>query len=182
MIAPPGGSTPPVSNGRRSRTQFQGIRTTDTFNTQKLTGNSKADQPYRIGRYWLKTKIYTASDAVAGAVIGPRSRPRQLVLGLYDSTGRLRVAGRTGPLASAQATAIAPFLHAPTGGHPWPEEVTPRWFGQFARDTEPVHLTLVEPVAVEVSADAARTGIAFRHLVRFIRPRPDTDPTGLRAG
>ncbi|WP_415853493.1 hypothetical protein [Sinomonas sp. G460-2] len=147
-----------------------------------MTGNSKADQPYRIGRYWLKTKIYTASDAVAGAVIGPRSRPRQLVLGLYDSTGRLRVAGRTGPLASAQATAIAPFLHAPTGGHPWPEEVTPRWFGQFARDTEPVHLTLVEPVAVEVSADAARTGIAFRHLVRFIRPRPDTDPTGLRAG
>ncbi|KHL05259.1 ATP-dependent DNA ligase [Sinomonas humi] len=143
---------------------------------------SKRDQPYRTGRSWFKTKTYTPSDAVVGAVIGPRAEPRQLVLGLYDRTGRLRVAGRTGPLTAAQSAAIATFLHAPAHGHPWPEEVTPRWFGRFARDTGPVRLTLVEPVAVEVSADAARTGIAYRHLVRFVRPRPDTDPLTLRAG
>ncbi|MDQ4504421.1 ATP-dependent DNA ligase [Sinomonas sp. ASV322] len=143
---------------------------------------SKADQPYRTGRSWLKTKKYTPSDAVAAAVLGPRPRPRQLVLGLYDGTGRLRVAGRTGPLTAAQAAAIAPFLHTPVGGHPWPEVVPPGWFGRFARDTGPVHLTLVTPLAVEVSADAARTGTAYRHLVRFIRPRPDTDPVTLRTG
>ena len=143
---------------------------------------SKPDQPYRPGRSWFKTKRYTPSDAVAGAVIGPRDRPRQLVLGLYDDIGRLRVTGRTAPLTAAQAIAIAPFLRAPADGHPWPEEVTPSWFGRFARDTGPVHLTLVAPVAVEVSADAARTGIAYRHLVRFIRPRPDTDPRNLRTG
>lgn len=141
---------------------------------------SKSDQPYRAGRSWFKTKTYTPSDAVVGAVIGPRARPRQLVLGLYDHTGRLRVAGRTGPLTAAQAAVIAPFLHAPTSSHPWPEEVAPRWFGRFARDTGPVRLTLVEPLAVEVSADAARTGTAYRHLVRFLKPRPDTDPLTLR--
>lgn len=145
---------------------------------------AKRDQPYRGGERsaWLKAKVYEPSDAVVGAVIGPRSRPRQLVLGLYDRTGQLRVAGRTGPLTAAQSAAIAPFLHAPAASHPWPEEVTPSWFGRFARDTGPVHLTLVAPVAVEVSADAARTGISYRHLVRFLRPRPDIDPMTIRAG
>lgn len=82
--------------------------------------------------------------------------------------------------SSRTTAAIAPFLHAPDGAHPWPEEVTPSWLGRFARDTGSVHLTLVAPVTVEVSADAARTGIAFRHLVRFVRPRPDMDPNSIR--
>ncbi|WP_197061846.1 hypothetical protein [Sinomonas humi] len=44
-----------------------------------------------------------------------------------------------------------------------------------------MRLTLIEPVAVEVSADAARTGIAFRHAVRLLRFRPDIDPATIRA-
>ncbi|MDQ0692539.1 monooxygenase family protein [Arthrobacter sp. W4I7] len=39
----------------------------------------------------------------------------------------------------------------------------------------PVTLTLVEPLVVEISADIAWTGNAFRHSFRFMRPRPDLD-------
>lgn len=36
-------------------------------------------------------------------------------------------------------------------------------------------LTLVEPMVVEVSADVAMTGYAFRQAVRFLRSRPEPD-------
>lgn len=141
---------------------------------------AKPEGPYRPGRIWLKAKRRDASDAVAAAVIGARTAPDQLVLGLYDRDGDLRFAGRA-PLTSAQAAKAAPFLRAPAGEHPWPTEVPATAFDRFARDRGPVRLTLVEPVAVEVSADAARTGIAFRHAVRLLRFRPDIDPASVRA-
>ncbi|GAA1178934.1 hypothetical protein GCM10009584_20750 [Ornithinimicrobium humiphilum] len=37
-------------------------------------------------------------------------------------------------------------------------------------------LTRVVPVVVEVAADTARQGFAFRHQVRFLRVRDDLDP------
>jgi hypothetical protein len=40
----------------------------------------------------------------------------------------------------------------------------------------PVTLTLVEPLVVEVAADTAWSGRAFRHAFRFQRERPDLDP------
>ncbi|WP_138413305.1 hypothetical protein [Sinomonas gamaensis] len=112
-------------------------------------------------------------------MVGSRTRPDQLVLGLYDAAGELRFAGRTAPLTPAQAARAAPFLHAPVGEHPWPEEVPTTALDRFARDRGPVRLTLVEPVAVEVSADAARTGRAFRHSTRLQRFRPDLDPRSI---
>lgn len=39
-----------------------------------------------------------------------------------------------------------------------------------------VRLTLVEPLVVEVSADVAWSGQAFRHLVRLTRVRPELSP------
>lgn len=143
---------------------------------------AKRDQPYKGGERssWLKIKHYEPQDAVAAAVIGSRSRPSQLVLGVHDFAGRLGFAGRTGPLSSAQAAKAAPFLHAPAGEHPWPEEVPSTWLDRFAKERHLVHLTLVEPVVVEVSADTARTGLAFRHSTRLIRFRPDLDPMDVR--
>ena len=49
-------------------------------------------------------------------------------------------------------------------------------------------LTLVAPLVVEMSADVAWTGNAFRHAVRYVRPRPELSvadvimPARLHAG
>ena len=47
---------------------------------------------------------------------------------------------------------------------------------RFSKDREPVRLTLVEPIVVEVSADVAWSGRAFRHPLRVLRVRPELDP------
>lgn len=134
------------------------------------------NQPYPAGaRGWLKVKRRAALDVVCGAVTGTRAAPYQVVAGLPIS-GRLRIVGRTGPLSPAARGALAPWLRAPAGEHPWPSRVPATVFGRFnVERAAMVDLELVEPIVVEVSADAAWNGIGFRHLLRFVRPRPDTE-------
>lgn len=134
---------------------------------------------YRGGqRDWLKVKHRESVDVIIGAVIGSRRAPQAAVVGLVEG-GKLRIAGRTAPLRREQGRNLAEALRPPAGAHPWPEEVT---VGRFNRERSRVHLTLVEPVMGEVSADTARAGGAFRHLVRLEKVRPDLpvpryDPT-----
>lgn len=126
--------------------------------------------PYRPGqRDMVKVKHRETVDVIIAAVIGPRRAPEAAVVGLVDE-GRLRIAGRTTPLRREQSSALADLLQEPMGEHPWPREVT---LGRFNKDRSPAHLTLVEPVMAEVSADTARSGGTFRHLVRFEKVRPD---------
>ena len=40
-------------------------------------------------------------------------------------------------------------------------------------------LTLIEPLAVEISADTAVIGGTIRHAARFVRARPEVDPRHL---
>jgi hypothetical protein len=47
---------------------------------------------------------------------------------------------------------------------------------RFTKDSGPLRLTLVEPLVVEVSADVAWSGRAFRHSVRLLRARPELAP------
>lgn len=47
---------------------------------------------------------------------------------------------------------------------------------RFSKDKREVRLTLVEPIVVEVSADVAWSGNAFRHALGYIRPRPELLP------
>jgi hypothetical protein len=47
--------------------------------------------------------------------------------------------------------------------------------GELNAGRNPVHLTLVEPFVIEVSADVALSGRSFRHGVKFIRTRPELD-------
>ena len=132
-------------------------------------------QPYPAGqRGWLKVKHRTTLDVVCGAVIGTRSAPQQVVAGL-PVEGALRIVGRTGPLSPPARRALAEWLIAPAGEHPWPAQVPPTALARFNATQGPVDLTLVDPIVVEVSADVAWDGQSFRHSLRFVRARPDTE-------
>lgn len=122
----------------------------------------------------VKVKRRASVDVVCGAVIGPRSAPQQVVAGL-PINGRLHVVGRTGPLSQAARRALTPWLVSPAGEHPWPQRLPAAALGRFSSSRDDVDLTLVEPLVVEVSADTGWDGSAFRHLLRFSRPRPDTE-------
>lgn len=134
-----------------------------------------AAQPYLGGqRAWVKVKHRASLDVVAGAVIGPLTHPRQVVAGLVLD-GELRIVGRTAQLAAPAARALGGLLAGPAGDHPWPVEVSSRYFDRFGAHS-PTRLTLVTPVVVEVMADVAWSGTSFRHALRYLRPRPDIDP------
>lgn len=134
-----------------------------------------ATQRYEGGqRQWLKVKHRDTIDVIAGAVIGPMSRPEAVVVGL-PVAGELRIAGRSTPLPLHVARTLSTQLQPPEGEHPWPEVVSPGAVDRFNAGRDPVRLTLVEPFVIEVSADVALSGRSFRHAVRFIRTRPELD-------
>ncbi|WP_419705342.1 hypothetical protein [Promicromonospora sp. NFX87] len=136
-------------------------------------------QTYPAGlRGWLKVKRRTTLDVVCGAVIGTRSAPQEVVAGLPVG-GALRIVGRTAPLSPSGRRALAPWLVPPAGTHPWPSTVTTTMLGRFGAARGEIDLTLVEPIVVEVIADAAWDGSSFRHLLRFVRPRPDAEASSV---
>lgn len=134
------------------------------------------DQPYTPGaRAWLKLKHRETVEIICGAVIGPITQPSEVVAGLVLD-GELRIVGRSSPLKTADARELARWLEPPRGQHPWPATVKGSTLDRFNRDKEPVALTLVEPVVVEVSADTAWSGRSFRHALRVVRARPELSP------
>jgi ATP-dependent DNA ligase len=134
------------------------------------------DQPYTPGaRSWLKLKHRETVEIICGAVIGPITEPREVVAGLVLD-GELRIVGRSTPLKTAAARELARWLQPPRGPHPWPATVKGTALDRFNRDKEPVALTVVEPVVVEVSADTAWSGRSFRHPLRVLRARPELSP------
>lgn len=135
-----------------------------------------AGQSYQPGvRQWWKVKRRETVDVVCAAVIGPMARPEYVVAGL-PVKGRLRIVGRSSALTAVAARALAAQLREPIGPHPWPEVITETTLNRFSKDKGPVHLTRVEPIVVEVSADVAWSGNAFRNALRYVRPRPELDP------
>jgi ATP-dependent DNA ligase len=126
---------------------------------------------------WLKLKYKTSAECVVGGYLGPASRPSGLLLGRYDTTGKLRVIGRTTQLPTAAATELAPLLIPPRGEHPWPATLPPGWAGSPYRQRDPITYTQVQPdLVVEVLADTAKDKGRHRHPVRYLRPRTDLDP------
>lgn len=139
-----------------------------------------AGQSYQGGaRQWIKVKRRQSLDVVCAAVIGRMDRPQYVVAGL-PVEGRLRIVGRSTPLAAMAARNLAEYLHPPQRPHPWPEVITETMLNRFSKDKGPVALSLVAPMVVEISADAAWTGNAFRHSIRYIRPRPELDPENVQ--
>ncbi|AMG85044.1 ATP-dependent DNA ligase [Microbacterium sp. PAMC 28756] len=131
-------------------------------------------QPYVGGdRTWVKVKHHDTLDVICAAVIGSRERPEELVVGL-PIDGELRIVGRSARLAANTARKLGRLLQEPAASHPWPQEVKPGALSRFNRSgREPVRLTLVQPLVVEISADVAMAGQSFRHVVRFVRARPE---------
>ena len=55
-----------------------------------------------------------------GGVIGPVEAPRELILGRFDDSDRLRIAGRTTRLSPTASAQLAALFH-PATDHTWPE-------------------------------------------------------------
>ncbi|MFC8525432.1 ATP-dependent DNA ligase [Pseudarthrobacter sp. NPDC057230] len=135
------------------------------------------NQPYTPGvRSWLKLKHRETVEVICGAVIGPITQPSEVVAGLVLD-GELRIVGRSTPLKAREGRELARWLHPPVNEHPWPTSVKGTTLDRFNRDKEPVALTLVKPVVVEVSADTAWSGRSFRHPLRLLRVRPELSPS-----
>ncbi|MEV8396706.1 ATP-dependent DNA ligase [Streptomyces niveus] len=129
-------------------------------------------QPYRPGaRGWLKVRAWQSTEAVIGAITGTLGRPHQLVLGRFDTEGRLRHVGKTTDVSPAAARQFADRLSlADPGTHPWEgARFSARWGTRDVLDT-----TLVVPDHVaEVSVDTSRDRGVWRHPVRLARLRLD---------
>lgn len=135
-----------------------------------------AAQRYAPGRRdWLKVKHRTSVEVICAAVIGPLRRPAIVVAGLVLD-GELRIVGRTVPLSVTGSKELGTQLVAAAEReHPWPARVTSAAVNGWGGTSDPVDLTLVQPIVVEVTADAAWSGRSFRHVLRHIRARPDVD-------
>lgn len=136
-----------------------------------------AGQEYQGGeRQWLKVKHREALDVVCAAVIGPIGRPEMVVAGLHIK-GELRIVGRSSLLKGQASRTLATHLRPAAPGHPWPTEVKSGAIDRFNSTSPTTALTLVKPLVVEVSADTAFSGSSFRHALRYLRARPELDPS-----
>ncbi|MFF4845562.1 ATP-dependent DNA ligase [Streptomyces collinus] len=125
-------------------------------------------------RGWRKYKVRETQDAVVGACTGSPTEPRTLLLGRYDTDGRLQYIGRSTTLPQTAGRAVAHLL-APAGDdHPWAGWTFSAGWGS----REPLQVTLVAPeLVVEVGVDVARDSAGrWRHPARWHRARPDLSP------
>lgn len=59
------------------------------------------------------------TEAIIGAVTGSLTAPWTVLLGRYDTAGRLQYAGRSTTLSQSADRSLADLLVSPTGAHPW---------------------------------------------------------------
>jgi ATP-dependent DNA ligase len=137
----------------------------------------RIDGPYVPGeREMLKIKCLRTADCVVGGFRYAQGTRQvgSLLLGLYNSEGKLDHVGFTSTIARADRAALTKKLeklrrapgfsgNAPGGPSRWSTERTGEW--------EPLRPELV----VEVRYDHV-TGNRFRHGTRLLRWRPDKSP------
>ncbi|MEU9061765.1 ATP-dependent DNA ligase [Streptomyces sp. NPDC048430] len=129
---------------------------------------------YRPGvRGWTKVRRRNSTEALIGGVTGSLYRPQVLLLGRYDTTGRLRLVGKTTPLKPGPARDIADHLTAADPSHPWTGvRFTASWTSRT-----PLKPVLVDPVLVaEISADTSQDHGVWRHPLRYLRIRTEMHP------
>ncbi|MDQ0798297.1 ATP-dependent DNA ligase [Streptomyces sp. B1I3] len=126
---------------------------------------------YRPGvRGWTKVRRRNSTEALIGGVTGSLHRPHVLLLGRHDTTGRLRLVGKTAPLKPGPARDLADHLTAADPDHPWTGvRFTASW-----NSRTPLEPVLVAPVLVaEISADVSQDHGVWRHPLRYERLRLD---------
>ena len=141
----------------------------------------RLDSPYRPAvRGWLKYKVRETTEAIVGAVTGPLTAPRTLLLGRYDTAGRLQYTGRTTVLPHADGRTVARLLTPADPGHPWMGWSFSAGWGTH----ETLKVTLVRPeLVVEVGVDIARDAVGrWRHPARWLRVRTDLSSADVGPG
>jgi ATP-dependent DNA ligase len=137
----------------------------------------RRDEPYRAGeRAMLKRKLRRTADCVIGGFRYDTAGKivASLLLGLYDSAGKLHHVGFTSALSAEDRAALTPRLEALIGPSAFDGSAPggpSRWSNGRSSEWQPLRPELV----VEVGYDQV-TGRRFRHGTSFIRWRPDKAP------
>ncbi|MEU9785563.1 ATP-dependent DNA ligase [Streptomyces phaeochromogenes] len=136
----------------------------------------RLDSPYLPSvRGWLKYKVRETTEAIVGAVTGPPTATRTLLLGRYNTASRFQYTGRTTALPQAAGRTVAGLLTPAGAGHPWTGwSFSARWGSRETLDVALVRPELVVEVGVDVARDASGR---WRHPARWHRARPDLSPT-----
>ncbi|MFI9616908.1 hypothetical protein ACIHCM_35445 [Streptomyces sp. NPDC052023] len=114
------------------------------------------------------------TEAIIGAVTGALTGPRTVLLGRYDTHGRLQYTGRSTTLTQPAGRALAGVLTASAGAHPWMGwTFSVGWGTRETLDVQLVQPDIVMEVPVDVARDAAGQ---WRHPVRAHRLRTDVNP------
>lgn len=128
--------------------------------------------PYQPGeRCLIKVKHFETVDVVVGGYTGEPGDPRALVVGLYDDKEVLHHVGTTSMLTGPPRALAATLTRSEnffTGLQPgrirWPSHQFDDWVP-------------VEPGKVCEIEFSRLDGMRFRHSVRFVRWRPDLNPS-----
>jgi ATP-dependent DNA ligase len=144
-------------------------------------------------RTLLKVKHQRTADVVVGGFRWHKDGEGvgSLLLGLFDDEGRLRHIGVASSFSAKRRAELIDELGSHRPGedgpleHPWIEHATDgatasprapsRWNSGKDTSWEPLRLGLVAEVAYE-----QLTGDRLRHGARFLRWRPDRDPSSCR--
>lgn len=160
----------------RDRAQAQGWLDRLTANLDGVVCK-RLDGPYAAGeRAMLKVKRLRSADCVVGGFRYERGGALvgSLLLGLYDSAGKLDHVGYTSTITDAERPALTrrleALIEAPgfTGDAPGGPS---RWSTERSGDWRPLRPELV----VEVRFDHVSGG-RFRHGTKLLRWRPDKAP------
>lgn len=113
------------------------------------------------------------TEAIVGAVSGSLALPRTVLLGRYDTEGRLQYAGRSTTLSQTAGRALAERLTPAAPAHPWRGwTFSAGWGTQRSLEAHLVQPDVVMEIAVDVARYAAGR---WRHPVRPHRVRADME-------
>jgi hypothetical protein len=122
-----------------------------------------------------KIRTGLTAEAIVGGALGSVARPEALIVGLYDTHGRLRVAGRTTPLPRPARAELRHVLAPVPSTHPWPTTIPSSRFGQ--RPSGPIDYVQVTPTTVfELDVGISFEYDRWRYATRYVRLRADLHP------
>ncbi|GAC1342444.1 MAG: ATP-dependent DNA ligase [Candidatus Dormibacteria bacterium] len=133
---------------------------------------------YRPGeRLWVKVKHHRSADCVvAGYRLASDGRGvGSLLLGLYDSAGRLHHVGHTSSFRAAERRDLLEELRPLEGGAGFGPQASLGQPSRWRKAADTAYVALQPDRVCEVHFDQLQSG-RFRHATRLLRWRPDKTP------